>query len=182
MADYNSAYTGPQIDAAIGRAAVKAFGWQDFQDTATAITPIALTTAGVWYNLTNNAAGPLSSTVYKVATHGTIWNSSTNSFDFSTLSIGDVVRFRTDISFTTSGVNHEISTRLAFGPGLVFSIPFDSQDVKAASTKRRIRYWALTIKNDDTRLNPAKFQASSDGSGDTVVVGGWQVETQVFVA
>ena len=181
MADYNSAYTGAQIDAAIARASVNSFGWQDFQDTATAVSPISLVAAGTWYDLTNNANGALTDTTYKVPQHGVIWNAGTNTLDFSTLRVGDVVRFRTDISFTTSGANHEVSTRLAFGPGYVFNIPFDSQDIKSASTKRRIRYWAFTIKNDDTRLNPAKFQARSDATGDTMTVGGFQIETQVFV-
>lgn len=181
MADYDSAYTGPEIDAAIARASVSSFGWQDFQDTATATTPIDLTAADTWYDLTNDALGPLTDDTYKATGTGTLWNSATNSFDFSTLNIGDVVRFRTDITITTGGANHGVSTRLAFGPGLAFSIPFDSRDIKAASSKRVIRYWAFTIKNADSRDNPAKLQSSSDATGDSIVVAGWQVETQVFV-
>lgn len=181
MADYNSAYTGVQIDDSVERGIIRAFGWQDAQDTTTATTPIALTAADTWYDLTNDASGPLTSSVYKVASHGVMWDPITNTFDFSTLAIGDVVRFRTDITFTTSGANHEVSTRLAFGPSFAFSLPFDSLDIKTSSTKRRVRYFSFTIKSADTRDNPAKFQAMSDATGDTVEVGGWQVETQVFV-
>jgi hypothetical protein len=181
MADYNSSYTGAQIDDGVGRAIVRNFGWQDFQDTATPGTPIPLTAANTWYDLTNDANGALTSTQYKVATHGTIWDSSTNTIDFSTLAIGDTVRFRTDVSFVTSGANHLVETRFVFGPSFNFSIPFDGIEVKSATTKRRIRYWSFTIKNADTRDNPGKFQARSDATGDSVFVGGWQIETQVFV-
>lgn len=181
MADYNSAYTGAQIDDGVGRGIVRSFGWQDFQDTTTAGAPISLVAANTWYDLTNDALGPLTDTTYKVATHGTIWDASTNTLDFSTLAIGDVVRFRTDITFTTTGANNVVSTQLAFGPGFTFSIPYDSRAVKSAGTVRSIRYFSFTIKNADTRDNPAKFQASSDSTGNSVVVGGWQIETQVFV-
>lgn len=181
MADYNSAYTGAQIDDGVGRAITRSFGWQDFQDTTTAGTPIALTSAGTWYDLTNDAAGVLTDTTYKVSSHGVIWDSATNTFDFSSLSVGDLVRFRTDVTFVTGGANHKVSTRLAFGPSYVFNIPFDSVNLKSATTERRILYWAFTIKNNDTKNNPAKLQASSDSTGDTVSVGGWQIETQVFV-
>lgn len=154
-----------------------AFGWQDFQDTATAGSPIAMTAADTWYDVTNDGLGPLTDTTFGISGHGPIWDTAAQEFDFSDLAVGDMVRFRTDLEFTTNGANNEVSTRLAFGPSFAFDIPYDSKDLKSAGTARRIRYFSFTIKNTDTLNNPAKLQVSSDTTGDTVVVNGWQVET-----
>ena len=181
MADYNSEYTGAQIDDGVGRGIVRSFGWQDFQDTATATAPISLANIDTWYDITNNALGPLSSTTYKVADHGTIWDASTNTFDFSTLKVGDLVRFRTDMVFTTSGSNREIFTRLAYGPSFSWAFSLGSRYIRYSGDTQETRYMAFTIKSAEAQQNPAKIQCLSDAPGSEVVVNGWQVETQVFV-
>lgn len=153
------------------------FGWHDYQDTATAGTPIALTAANTWYDLTNDGLGPLTDNTFAIAGHGEIWRPLTNRLNFSSLQVGDLLRIRTDITFTTSGANHKVQTRLAFGPSFANSVVFDAQTVKSAGDEQRFRYFSFTIKNTDTLNNPAKFQASSDATGDTVTVEGWQIET-----
>lgn len=181
MADYNSAYTGAQIDAAIARAQATTFGWQNFQDATTASTPITMTNADTWYDLTNDAAGALTTTSYKIPSHGTIWDSSTNTFDFSSLAVGDIVRIRFDVEVTTGGANHVVLSRLAFGSSYAFANVFNRVSFKTAVTGGQIfRYFSFAMLTEDTRTNPAKFQMQSDVGGNTVKVNGWIVETQVF--
>ncbi len=182
MADYNSAYTGAQIDEAVQRGLVRQYGWQNFQDTATALSPIALSSSDTWYDLTNNAAGTLTTTDYKVEGHGTIWDSATNTFDFSSLSVGDMVRIRFDILASSSGTNRIFTTRLAFGTGYTFANVLDRAYFKNSTTDGQIfRYFAFAMLTADTVNNPAKLQISCDSSGSTVKVNGWLVETEVFV-
>lgn len=183
MANYDSAYTGAQIDDGIRRAGTYDFGWQNFQDTATATTPINLVSANTWYDLTNNAAGPLTSTAYKVPGHGAIWNSTNNTLDFSSLAVGDVIRFRFDVLVTSGGANQNFFARLAFGPSFGFSNVFSRTAFKSATTDGQIfRYVSFAMLTSDTQSNPAKFQMQSDAAGNTVKVNGWLIETQVFVS
>ena len=157
-------------------ASTETFGWVDFQDTATASTPIALTVASTWYDVTNDGLGALTDDTFGITDQGDVWDTSTNTLDFSGFQVGDLFRFRTDWTFTTSGANHDIKSRLVFGPSYSYSLDFDSQTVKSAGSAQRLRYWSFTIKTADVRDNPAKLQVLSDSTGDSVTVEGFQIE------
>ena len=159
-------------------ASAGSFGWHDYQDSA---TTVPLTTAGTWYDVGNDGLGPLSDTTFAISGHGDIFDTSTGLFDFSSLSVGDLLRIRTDMTFTTTGSNHLVESRLVFGPSYAYSLPFDQVLVKAAGDVQRVCYFPFTIKNTDALNNPAKIQVRSDASGDSlsVVDGGWQVETSI---
>ena len=150
------------------------FGWHDYQDTG---GTISLTLADTWYDVTNDGAGALSDDTFAISGHGDIWDTATNTLDFSSLSVGDVVRFRTDWTFTTGGSNHMVESRLVFGPAYAYSLPFDQFVAKNAAAWQRLRYFSFTIKSADVLNNPAKFQVRSDATGDTVAIEGFQIET-----
>lgn len=180
MVDYVSAYTGAEIDVRLGRVGEQVFGWQDYQDTATASSPIALTNAGEWYDLTNDGLGPLSSTVAKYPGHSEIYNTSTNLLSFSDLSLLDKINIRFDVEFTTAGPNHRVWVRVVFGPSFVFSLPLGKETHKTAVSGEEGRMFGAQpfyMYTNETLSNPAKFQAMSDSTGDTVVVNGWNIET-----
>lgn len=160
-----------------------AFGWQNFQDVTTQSTPIALTLADTWYDLTNDAAGALTSSAFAADSHGVIWDDSTNTFDFTDLAVGDVTRMRIDVEFITGGANHLCSLRMVFGPAYVYSLPIHNASFKSAVSAgdgQVMRYISFAMLNTDTRNNPAKLQARSDATGDTVKVNGWLIETQTL--
>ena len=98
------------------------FGWQNYEDVTTQSTPIALTVADTWYDLTNDGAGSLSSEVFAPNGNGPIWDTATNAFDFTDLAVGDIVRIRVDVEFVTSATNHRVEMRLTFGPSQVLSL------------------------------------------------------------
>ena len=159
------------------------YGVQDYQDTATAGSPVALVLADTWYDLPNDGLGPLSSQDQAVLGHGAIFNTSTGEFDFSDLSIGDMVHFRFDVEFTTTSPNTDVRMRLAFGPAFVFTLPFQKtphRDTVSGDDGREVRYFAFQMKTAATIDNPAKFQVLSDSTGDSVIVNGWQIETTLL--
>ncbi len=156
------------------------FGIHDYQDTATGVTPIALTAANTWYDLTNDGLGPLTDNTFAISGHGEIWDTATDTFDFSSLQLGDMLRIRTDVTFTTSGANHVVDTRLVFGPSYAYSLNFDSQkEIKSAGSVQRVKYFSFQMKSLDTLNNPAKFQVRSSATGDVVSAEGWQIETHL---
>lgn len=182
MADYNSAYTGAQIDDAVGRASSANYGWQNYQDTATASSPIDLASANTWYDLTNNGLGPLTTSAYKIPSHGSIWDATSNTLDFSSLAVGDLIRIRFDVLATTTGANQNVFARLVFGSSYQFSTVFTRSSFKNATVDGQLfRYFTFAMLTADTQANPAKFQMSSDAAGNSVKVNGWLIETKVFV-
>jgi len=156
-------------------------GWVDYNDLATATTPIPLTLADTFYDLTNDGLGGFTNKAYKPLGHGEIWDTALNQFDFSSLKLGDTVDIRYDVEITTSGANRDINTRLnlAIGSGSDYILPIDHHAYKAAGTYQIVRYISIYMGDDNTLNNPAKFAMSSDGTGDTVKVNGWYVRTIV---
>lgn len=155
-------------------------GWQDWNDATTSGTPITLSTAGTFFVMTNDGAGAATSTAYKIPDHGNIWNTSTNRFDFTSLAIGDSVDIRWDMTFTTTGANHEIviEIQLAEGTGGVYQLPFARHNYKAAGTYRETGSIWVYMGDTNTKDNPASIQVSSDtGTTDTVTVAGWATRT-----
>lgn len=166
-----------------GIASVREFyGVQDFQDTATATTPLALT-SGAWTDLPNDGLGPLSSQAWAVPGHGPLFNTSTGEFEFDDLKVGDMLHFRCDVEFITTKPNVTCGLRLLFGPSYVFALEFDFSSFKSAASGgfgQRVPYKSFQMKGTQTTENPAKFQAYTDDTGTTAIVNGWQLETTVI--
>ena len=154
-------------------------GWQDYSDSATAITPIAL--SGTPAPLTNNGLGPFTNKGYGVVGHGDIWDTTANEFDWTSLKLGDTLDVRVDVTVTTSGPSRSISSilELAIGTAGPYSLNFDSRDYKNAGTYDLVRFVGLYIGDANTLTGGARITMTSDGNGDTVVVNGWYVRTLV---
>lgn len=157
------------------------FGWVDYNDLETTASPIALTVAGTSYELTNDGAGANTRLEYKPATHGAIWNTITDRFDFSSLKIGDVISIRGDVTFHSSGANRVIQMfiELGTGSGSEVLLPVAQGTFKVAGSHRIIGLYKFYIGAAFIQANPARILAKSDGTGDTVTVNGWFIETQV---
>lgn len=153
-------------------------GWYDYNDTATTTTPIALTTAGTYYDLTNNGLGPNTKTIYGIAGISNIFNTSTNRFDFSGLELGDVLDIRVDISVTTSSANTAVDVvlELATGTGTPVNIPLISPtNIKTSSTLQILSERSFYLGSLLTKDSPAKLKVRADTAGATVKVNGWYV-------
>lgn len=150
------------------------FGWQDYNDLATKTTPITLT-ANTWTNLSNDGAGPYSQMSHKIFDHGNIWNTSTNSFNFSGLSIGDVILMRLSATITTynSNINVGGKLRLAVGSAIEYDVPFFAGLIKSSGSHYITTTTMIYIGSTETRDYPGKVMALSDTSGTKVEVDGW---------
>ena len=162
-----------------GKTITHHFGWQDFNDLATKTTPLALTLADTWYDLPNDGLGPNTNLGHKIYDHGNIWNTSTDSFDFSSLKLGDLllVRFSAYITTSSSNVGMGGKLRVAIGSDIEYDIPFFQGVIKHSGRHLLSVTSFVYMGNEETLNNPAKVAALSDATGTTVEVDGWAVAT-----
>ncbi len=151
-------------------------GWYDYNDTATTTTPIALSVAGTYYDLTNDKLGTNTQIVYGIPGVTNVWNSGTNRFDFTGFSIGDTVDLRVDLNYVTTVANTAIDVVLEVGVGQpgAFLIPLViGQNIKSASTTRIVNNRSFYLGSALVKDNPARLRVRADGTGSSVVVNGW---------
>jgi hypothetical protein len=153
-------------------------GWWDYNDSATAGTPIVLSSAGTFFDLTNDGLGLSSNKSFKLPEVEDVWDASTNRFDFTSLKLGDVVHLRVDTSVTTNSSNDVITLVLDYGlGGAPSSLKISREQYKTAGTYNKISMFSFYMGNSNILNNPAKLKMSSDtGTTNTVVVNGWFIE------
>jgi len=176
-----SALTHSELDANFSDLSSR-MGWVDYNDQETSNNAIDLTAADTYYNLTNDGEGPYTNKNFKIASHGEIWNTANNEFDWSSLNLGDTVDIRIDVSVTTDAPNRSISTDidLAIGSGGDYTLHIDDRSFKNAGTYQIVRFVSLYMGDTNTLNYPSKIKMSSDGTGDSVVVNGWYVRTHIW--
>lgn len=100
-----------------------AVGFFNIADVTTQTTPISYTT-GAGVVLTNDNAGAGSTSVYRPYGVTTIWNATTNRFDFNQLSLGDEILLRIDLKVTTAAANTTVVVDLVIGEGTADQLTF----------------------------------------------------------
>ena len=114
-------------------------GYFHYNDTATATTPLTLV-ADTELQITNNQLG--AQTNLDEAPYGvtTVWNSTTNKFDFSDLTIGDAMTLRVDLKLTTTSANQKYKVFLRVGDGGAeeYDLLIFSGQIKSISTDYQI--------------------------------------------
>lgn len=153
-----------------------AAGFWDYNDTATTTTPIALTTPGTEYQLTNNGLGANTSLAARLPSLLHIFNTSTNYFSFIGLKVGDMIDIRVDIEITSTNANTIIESVMELGIGATpYKLPIDRQYLKSAGVHKIVSTLPFYIGNLITLDNPARLLIKSDTAGATVKVNGWYV-------
>jgi hypothetical protein len=148
-------------------------GILDYNDSLTAVTPISVPSGLVDIDITNDGLGSFTNKSYAPVGVTDIWNSSTNLFDFSQLSLGDMIDIRVDLTVTTTSPNQLVEIDLALGiGGAQYSIPFSRNVYKNASAQNVNRYNGIYMGDLNTLNNPAKFVVRSDAPA-IVLVNGW---------
>lgn len=89
-------------------------GIADYNDAATAVTPITLT-SDTWTTLTNDGQGPFTNLGYLPSGVTQLMNTSTGAFDFSELALGDNCFIRNDFSVTPNTNNALLELRYQLG-------------------------------------------------------------------
>jgi len=156
-------------------------GWWDYNDLTTATTPIALTFADTDYELTNDGAGAYTVVSYGLPEITNIWDTATDRFDFSGLTLGDTIDIRLDVDMTTSSNNTAVSLGIEFDVG---GTPFtlnllDEVNIKNTGSHHLTINMPFYIGSIGVRDNPARVLASADDTGVTVEVHGWFVRAIV---
>lgn len=151
-------------------------GFFDYNDLATATTPFVHSGSGGYLPLPNDTLGAYTQTAYKPLGMSDIWDSATNQFDFSELSVGDMVEIRVDIALTTNTNNQESSVALALGIGSISEhiLPIAHVSFKNSGTYQGARYIGFYMGGDDIINSPAEIQIDSDSTL-SVRVHGWYV-------
>jgi len=144
-------------------------GWADYADASTLVTPINLT-QNVWTDLTNDKAGAGTITTYKPPfVTGDLWNSTSNSVDFSEIGVGKVLMIRNDFDVTAGASNTRLDARLYF-PDSSKSIEFMHDNI--AHNNDLVRYSRTTqifIKQSEL-ASGCKIQVKVDKAGCTATV------------
>lgn len=153
------------------------FGVYDYNDAATAVTPINAATPGTWYTLTNDKLGANTLITYGFPGVTTVWSAASNAFDFSGLSLGDTVDIRVDIVVTTTVAVQEVSVHLFVdddGAG-EYEVPvLGSQQFAGAGANSVAVTQMVYMGNNATLTGNARLKIKSDAAC-TVVVNGWAV-------
>lgn len=150
----------------------------DYNDSATAWTPISITGWGWYVNLTNDELWPFTNKDFKPEDIADIWDATTNAFDFTGLKLGETIEIRLDISVTTTTPNTALDIDLIVADGEVweYALPFvTAQAYKSAWTYKVTKFNGVYMWDDNTRLNSARFKAKADENC-SIVVNGWYVK------
>lgn len=153
------------------------FGVEDYADSATTGTPIALS-SGSKVKLTNDGLGANTNKTYKVPGEADIWVPASNHFDFSatSLKLGDTVDFRFDVTVNASSTNDGFDFILTPGFG---ASPYDLEvgyaEWKTATAHNFVFFTSVYMGDTNTLNNPMEVYIKADSASDTVVVNGWYV-------
>lgn len=149
------------------------FGIFDYRDQATSTTPISVS-ANTSTIITNDGAA--TDTYKKLPDTGVtdLYNTSTNRFEFSDLTVGDMIDIRLDLEITTTVNNQVFSIDLELGQGgTVYTVPFIvDQEKKTSGATSVIRYNGIYMKDANTINNTGQFKIISPDAL-TVEVHGW---------
>ena len=149
------------------------FGIFDYRDQATGTTPISVS-ANTSTLITNDGAA--SDTYKKLPDTGVtdLYNTTFNRFEFSTLTIGDMIDIRLDLEITTTVNNQIFSIDLELGQGgTTYTVPFIvDQEKKTFGATSVIRWNGIYMKDANTINNYGQFKIISPDAL-TVEVHGW---------
>lgn len=183
MAEVQSAYTVTELDTSIAKTLAQPLpaetfsgGFFDYNDLATATAPISVTGGAGFVVMTNDGLGANTLKTYKPASVGEIFNTSTGQFDFTDLSLGDMIDIRFDLEITTTSPNQDIELDMFFGVGVAeYELPVFSGSIKSAGAHEINRFNGYYMGDTLTKDNPAELRLSSLDDC-SVIVRGWYVK------
>ena len=152
---------------------LRLYGVYNYDDS---VTNISIPVANTWYNLTNADGGP-QSLKHPLPGIAEIYDTTTQAFDFSSLSLGDSVDIRIDLDVTSTALNQsfDVSLFLADDTGTPIPVPYIvEQSFRFAGTRKILRFSSSFIGSKLVKDNQARFKIRSSDPG-SVLVRGWYV-------
>lgn len=137
-------------------------GWATYFNGV--VTPISLVD-GVRTKLTMDTTGGAEDETWLPLTASGLWDSVNSQFDFSSLSVGDMVDIRLDADIDTLSNNVGLRLELDMGIGSPgqFTLPFGGGYRSQAGNVQASRFNGVFIGSADVVNNPAAFYAISEG-------------------
>jgi len=152
-------------------------GFVDYGDSATIITPITHNGGGAATLLTNDTLAISTNELYLPTGITSLWNSVDNAFDWTELSLGDMVDLRVDLVVTTISPNTELEVymELAQGAGGAYQIELEDVFYKGTGIHRMVSYTGGYMGDANTLNNPASLYVDSTNDV-SIVVNGWYLK------
>jgi hypothetical protein len=155
---------------------LNAIGSFHYADLATQTVPLTIA-SNVETLLTNDTLGAYTDITQAPYGVSSTWDSVNNQFDFSSLSIGDLVHIRPDLTIDLTGTNtsYEVYMKFAVGTASEWTLSFSNAERKSTAAFKKNSYLGFDIGNEDTNTAPAEIWIKTDANA-TVKVNGWYVE------
>lgn len=154
-------------------------GFIEYNDTATAVTPITLT-GGVWTTLTNDGLGPQTIKTFAPSGVTELLDVSTGAIDTSELSLGDGIIVRNAFTVTPNTNNQLLEFRYSAGTGGgAYTIEKTMRRMDSGGSqpyKFGLGTDYIYLGDSNTKDNPIVIQIKSSGTG-SVVVGGVVIQS-----
>ena len=150
--------------------------YEQVADDVTGLIPISIPNTGVFTVLTNSGLGEFSTNEWLSLGISSLWDASSNAFDFSGLENGDTVDIRIDVTATSISANSLIDIDIDLGiGGTEFTLPVSPTLFYLTSgAKRIVQTVTIGMDNDNVRLRPARVRMASNDLL-SVVVHGWMI-------
>ena len=164
----------PTVDAVNDALSIKRNGSYIYSASQSVINHIGGTNSTL---LTNNGLGLFTISYPPYGMTNSIWNSSTNRFDFTSLSIGDMINIQVDMRISSSSTDQEIEIYLVLGEGSLgeYNLTYANGGLlKRNATYPFVANSGILINNTYVRDNPAKLIFKST-SNSTINVKGWYI-------
>ena len=154
---------------------LNSIGFFDYNDLATQTTPISVT-ANTDTKLTNDTLGAYTNINYPPYGVSSLWDATTNRFNFSQLSIGDTidVRVHLQVTTTTSNQTYKIGAKFGIGSASAFDNIIFTDQAKTAGVHEVSFVAPFYIGEANILNNPAELYINTDASA-SVKVDGWYI-------
>jgi len=150
-------------------------GYFDYNDLITQTTPLNAV-ANVALKLTNDSEGANTSTNQNPYGVSYVWDSNTNQFNFSELSVGDTIDVRIHVHVTTTSANQKVtlSSKLGIGSASQFENSIYENQFKSSGLHEISVVAPFYMGSTDITDYPAELYLTTDHSA-TVKVDGWYI-------
>lgn len=146
-------------------------GYLDYNDTATAITPIEVA-AATPTKLTNNGLGAFTRKTAAPDGVTDLWDTVTNALDFTELKLDDQILLRGHIKVTTFSPNTDVNVSLKLAVGsLNIDLPIIQNAYKTAGVYEIVGAFPFYIGAQDILDDPGELIIECDKAVEVEVVG-----------
>lgn len=144
-------------------ARISKMGWASYYDTATPLTPIAMS-PGVWYPLPNDGLGPASNSSYLPYGYTDLWSIANQRFESDNLKLGDSVDLQIDLTWinSTGNTEVEIDLVLTLDSTEVRRVFMPRTDFKRTGTHQLVVQQGIFFENELSLNAKAKFEIRAE--------------------